>query len=180
MNHVIITGFMGSGKTAVGKRLAKRLGWAFVDLDELVEEREGRPIADIFESGGEQEFRRLERSALADLELASPAIVATGGGTFMDPANRRRLKELGVVVCLVADMDTILERVSRNDTRPLAAGRDSEARLRRLWEKRLPDYRKADVIVETDGLTVEQSAARVLHMVKPRLQADGGERVDEG
>ncbi len=177
--HVVLTGFMGTGKTAVGKRLAKRLRRPFVDLDELIERREGRSISSIFETEGEAAFRRIEADVVAGLSCNEPSVIATGGGTFVAPANRRVLSSLGVVVCLLSDFETIMERVSRNKRRPLAAGEGAREKLERLYEQRMDSYRKADVLVETDGLTVEQSVARVLSIIEPRLKAGPAEVNDE-
>jgi shikimate kinase len=169
--HVVLTGFMASGKTVVGKRLAKRLQRPFIDLDELIEQREKRTISRIFQSDGEEGFRRIEADVVAGLSFAEPAVIATGGGTFVAPANRRALSSLGVVVCLITDFETVMDRVGRNARRPLATGGDAREKLRRLYDDRMEAYRKADVLVETDGLTVEQSAARVLSMIEPRLKS---------
>ena len=176
MTHIVLTGFMAVGKTAVGKRLARKLGWQFIDTDSLIEEREGMAIAAIFEKHGEDHFRRAEREVIAALDPAKPAVIATGGGTFVDDQNRRCLARLGVTVCLVTDLDTILERVGRNGKRPLARGGDARQRLEKLLADRMPVYRKADVLIETDALSVEQSAQRVLSMIEPRLRAAPGAR----
>lgn len=164
---------MASGKTAVGRRLARRLGYDFLDTDHLIEERAGRPISEIFAQGGEAEFRRLERETIAGLHPERPTVLATGGGTFMDKDSRVALHRLGPVVCLVTSLETTLERVGRNDKRPLASGTDAAERLTALYESRLPYYRMADVMVETDGLTVDQAAARVAGAIAPRLRAAG-------
>jgi shikimate kinase len=162
---------MGVGKTAVGKRLAKRLGRPFVDTDQLIEEREGMTIAEIFERQGEKAFRRVEREVVASLAPPVPAVIATGGGTFVDKGNRARLRALGVVVCLVTRFETLIERVGRGGKRPLATG-DAAERLAKLYEARMPVYRQADVLIETDGLSVDQSVSRVLTMIEHRLKAD--------
>jgi shikimate kinase len=168
MLHVVLTGFMASGKTAVGRRLARRLGYEFVDTDQVIEEKAGRPISDIFAREGEASFRRLERDTISALALAAPTVIATGGGTFIDADNRAALHRLGPVVCLVTSPEIILERVSRSDKRPLASGPDAQERLMKLYSSRLPFYRMADVMVETDGLTVDQAAARVAAVIAPR------------
>lgn len=173
MSHVVLTGFMASGKTAVGRRLAKRLGYDFVDTDHLIEARLGMPIADYFARYGEPEFRRIEHEVVSTLVPAHPSVIATGGGTFVQEANREPLRRLGPVVCLVTSLETILERVGRNDKRPLAAGADAALRLGKLLDERRPHYRTADVMVETDGLSVDQAAARVATAIAPRLRERG-------
>jgi len=170
MSHVVLTGFMASGKTAVGRRLAKRLGYDFIDTDQLIEDRVGMPIADFFSRYGESEFRRIEHEVVAALAPPRAAVIATGGGTFVQHANREPLRRLGPVVCLVTSLETILERVGRNDKRPLAAGEDAALRLGNLLEDRMPHYRAADVMVETDGLSIDQAVARVANTLAPRLR----------
>jgi shikimate kinase len=165
---------MAAGKSAVGRRLARRLGRDFIDTDALIEERAGRAITEIFEQDGEKEFRRLERETVAELEPQRPAVIATGGGTFIDERNRDRLRTLGVVVCLVTSIDTVVERSKKNMKRPLAAG--GRVQLEKLFRKRMPAYRQADVLVETDGLTIDQSVSRVLGMIEPRLKRADGRR----
>jgi shikimate kinase len=172
MKHVVLIGFMAVGKTAVGRRLARRLGRPFVDTDHLIEERAGSSIANIFDEHGEEYFRNLEREVIAALSPDEASVISTGGGTFVDDANRKRLAELGVTVCLVTDLDTIVERVQRNDKRPLAQGSEGRKRLERLLKERMPAYRKADILVETDALSIEQSTQRVLTMIEPRLKQD--------
>lgn len=170
MRHIVLTGFMGAGKTAVGRRLAKRLGRPFLDTDQLIEEQSGRTISEIFAEDGEAGFRRIERETVAALAPDAPSVIATGGGTFVDAANQARLRELGVVICLLINIDTVVERTTRNSKRPLASG--GRADLERLFAERLPAYRQADVLVETDNLSIEQSVTRVLSILEPRLKAD--------
>jgi len=174
VKHVVLTGFMAVGKTAVGRRLAKRLGYDFIDTDQLIEQRAGMTIAEMFEKLGEAGFRARERQVISELTLSKPTVIATGGGTFVDEQNRRRLKHLGVVVCLITSLETILDRVGRNDARPLAQG-DARRRLSELYEVRKPAYGKADVLVETEGLTVDQAVSRVSTMIAPHLKGHVGE-----
>lgn len=161
---------MAVGKTAVGKRLARRLERKFIDTDSLIEEREAASVGEIFQLRGEEEFRRIEREVVAALCPPEPAVIATGGGTFVDAANRECLRALGIVVCLITSLDTVLSRVQRSNKRPLAAGPEARERLAELLQRRMVAYRQADVMVETDSLTIEQSTARVLSMVEPRLK----------
>jgi shikimate kinase len=169
VKHVVITGFMAVGKSAVGRRLARRLGYEFVDTDISIEERDGMTIADMFKQLGESAFRAREREFIAGLAPSRPSVISTGGGTFVDDANREKLKSLGVTVCLVTSLETVLERVARNDTRPLAQG-DARTNLSALYESRKAAYGKADVLVETDGLSVEQAVSRVAAMIAPYLK----------
>ena len=171
MKHVVLTGFMAVGKTAVGRRLARRLGYEFIDTDQLIEQQSGMTITRIFEELGEAEFRARERQTIAELTPVRPTVIATGGGTFVDEANRSKLKSLGVVVCLVTSLETILDRVGRNDARPLAQG-EARRRLTELYEARKPAYGKADVLVETDGLSVDQAVSRVSAMIGPYVKGN--------
>ena len=175
MNHVVLTGFMAVGKTAVGKRLARRLGRKFLDTDHVIETREGTSIREIFDKRGESEFRRIEREVVAGLEPEGPSIISTGGGTFVDERNREALRRLGIVVCLVTSIETVIERAGRGGKRPLADGA-SRDRLEKLYNERMEAYRHADVLVETDGLTLDQSVARVLKMIEPRLKGGAGSK----
>jgi len=170
MPHVVLTGFMATGKSAIGRRLARRLGYDFLDTDQVIEEKAGCPIHEIFKREGETAFRQLERETLRALDLPHSTVLATGGGTFVDADNREVLHRLGTVVCLVTSLEIILERVGRSDKRPLAKGPDAAERLTKLYESRLPFYRMADVMVETEGLTVEQAASRVAAAIAPRLR----------
>ncbi|MFT4570218.1 MAG: shikimate kinase [Hyphomicrobiaceae bacterium] len=170
LTHIVLTGFMASGKTAVGRTVARRLGWDFIDLDHFIEAKEGRSVAEIFSTDGEAAFRDIENRAVVELALERSTVLATGGGTFTFERNRKALRELGVVVCLVTKLETILERAGRNSKRPLAQGPGADERLASLYEERLPSYRKADVLVETEGLTVHGAAARVIAMLAPRLR----------
>ena len=168
--NIILTGFMGTGKTAVGKKLAKRLGWKFVDVDELIEKSAKASIADIFTQHGEAVFRRLERAHINRLIHGHHQVIATGGGAVIDPMNRRRLRASGVVVCLVARPRVILDRVGRRiDVRPLLARKDPLTRIRALLSDRAAAYKQADLTVDTSDLTAEQVTERIWQAVSPCL-----------
>jgi shikimate kinase len=117
--NIVLIGFMGSGKSSIGRLIAGRLGFQFVDTDALVVERAGREIADIFKYDGEEYFRDLETAALESLAYRERCVIATGGGVVLRERNRELLRELGLVVLLTASEDVIFERVSRNSKRPL-------------------------------------------------------------
>ena len=165
---VILTGFMATGKTEVGRKLAALLGAPFVDTDALVESATGRTVADIFAREGEPHFRALEREAVERACAIDGAVVATGGGTLLDPENRRRLAAAGPVVCLTAAPDEVLRRVGGGADRPLLAGPDRLARIRELIAARAQAYDSAAHTIDTTGLRVDDVVARVRSLVADR------------
>lgn len=158
---IILVGFMGTGKTSVGKILAKRLGMRFIDMDDLIVERAGKSIPEIFEQDGESVFREWERNVVLDLEGCHDFIVATGGGVVLNPDNVRDLSRHGFLVCLTATPKTILERL-RNDTgRPLLAKGDKEDRIRSLLATRQHLYNAIPRCIKTDGLSAHAVADQI-------------------
>jgi shikimate kinase len=170
--QIVLTGFMGTGKSEVGRRLARRLGRPFVDTDDLVEAATGRSVREIFAVEGEGRFRDLERVAVEKACSVPEAVIATGGGTVMDPENRRRLAAAGPIVCLAADPEVILGRVRDPGTRPLLAGApaptDRLGRIRSLLDARAATYALAAHTVDTSGLTVDEVVDRVEALVAGR------------
>ncbi len=166
MKKVVLTGFMASGKSAVGRALAARLERRFIDSDHEIVARAGKPIARIFAEDGEAAFRALEREVIADLTAApEPAVIATGGGALLDDANYTALSRVGTIVCLVARPEVIARRVSAsNVARPkLAEGNlPLEQRIAQLMEERKAAYARAEIIVDTSDLPVSAVAERVL------------------
>jgi shikimate kinase len=146
-----LVGFMGSGKSAVGRLLAHELGWSFADIDEDIEQVQGISIAEIFDTRGEQEFRGIEGEALRrrvrEVECGRPMVLALGGGAFVDPANQKLLQERGVTLWLDCPFLRISARVEAQTHRPLA--RDPE-KLRQLFDDRQDVYRKAEHRIEAD------------------------------
>ncbi len=153
MNHVILIGFMGCGKSSVGKALADALHEQFVDTDVLIEEQEGRKISDIFRESGEEYFRELETLVLRQLLRSEERqIIAVGGGLPVRPVNQKYLKQLGTVVYLMAQPDTLAARLQGDDTRPMLQGGELKRRIRELMDAREEIYDGlADVRVVTDG-----------------------------
>jgi shikimate kinase len=157
MGLIVLTGFMGSGKSEVGRRLARRLGRAFVDTDELIEARAGKSVASIFAEDGEAAFRRFEREAVVEATRRGDAVVALGGGAVLDPDNVAALRAAGIVICLTARPDTILTRVGRGLERPLLAGGDPRATITRLLVERKAAYdAAADWTVDTSDSSVDE------------------------
>lgn len=160
---------MGTGKTTVGRMLAERLGFGFVDTDKLIEERYG-PIPEIFANQGEQQFRAIEHEVASELSLRDGLVISTGGGMVLNPANEAALAANGPIVCLVASVDEVLARVTRGRTgvqRPLLQGSDPRQRIKELMAAREAAYSRFPQVV-TDGRTPGQVADAVLEEITPR------------
>jgi shikimate kinase len=146
-----LVGFMGSGKSTVGRLLADEMGWSFADIDEDIEAAQGVSIAEVFDTQGEEEFRRVEREALRkrlrEVEGGKPTVLSLGGGAFIDPENRKLLEERGVTVWLDCPFERISARMDGQTHRPLA--RDPE-KFQRLYDDRRDSYSQAEYRVEAD------------------------------
>jgi shikimate kinase/3-dehydroquinate synthase len=162
MTNIAITGFMGTGKSAVGREVARRLGWQFVDMDDVIVERAGKSIPRIFAEDGERAFRALESQVCADLSAQEELVIATGGGALVNAGNRRVMMHDSTVVCLTAAPDEILRRVGDDDNRPLLNVPDPRARIAELLDARCAAYQAIPWQVETTGLSVAQVAERVI------------------
>lgn len=162
--NLILTGFMGSGKTSVGVRLSYRLKMTVEDTDKLIERREGRSISDIFASDGEAYFRRKETELLRELteKRQNVRIFSVGGGTPVNPENRTLLKRLGTVIWLRIRPETVYERLKDDTTRPLLQCEDPRGRIRQLLESREEAYMScADIVVDVDGLEMEEILQKI-------------------
>lgn len=161
MCNIVLIGFMGTGKTRVGVALAERLGLTFVDMDAVIEAREGRPITDIFATEGEVHFRQVERALVQELARQEGRVIGTGGGVVLNADNIRAFEATGLVVCLQASPETILDRVAHDTTRPLLAGVDKMQKIRGILATRSHLYAALPHQVDTNGLSVEEVVAQI-------------------
>jgi len=172
-SSIFLIGPMGSGKSAVGKRLAARLRRSFHDTDGEIERRTGVDIAYIFEKEGEAGFRRRESEVIAELTQLEDIVLATGGGAVLDANNRQHLAERGYVVYLEASVEQQFGRTRGSKVRPLLAGEDRRAKLAELMSVREPLYREiADYCVETDGRRVDAVASEIEQHWRRHAQPD--------
>lgn len=160
--NIVLTGFMGTGKTAVGMALAKRLGWKFVDTDELIRERESMTIPEIFAERGEEYFRTVENAVAAQCSSENGTIIATGGGMPVNPHNRKLLNAAGMAVNLVCELDELFRRIGEGHSRPLLDGADRVQRAFDLLKDREPVYGSFPFQMDTTGLTVDEVVTRIL------------------
>ncbi len=160
--NIILCGFMGTGKTTVGKLVAERLGWRFVDTDQVIESRDGRSIKAIFAQDGEAAFRRMEAELCAELVGWRRTVIATGGGIVLEPANRENLASAGLVVCLEAPASEIVGRLSGVTDRPLLADADPVVRINDLLAARAEAYSALPYHVNTAGCLPEHVAQQVI------------------
>ncbi len=167
-NNVILVGFMGSGKTTIGKLLALRLKKKFVDMDDVLEERAGKAISLVFSEDGEPHFRDMERKLVRELAAGENQVIAAGGGVVLNPDNIADFSRSGRVICLLASENEILRRVSSSTARPLLEKGDKLQSIRNLMEKRRPLYESIHDRVDTSGLTQEE----VVEVIMLMLMAD--------
>jgi shikimate kinase len=168
--NVILVGFMGAGKSTVGRLLARRLGRCFVETDAMITAREGRSIPEIFTDRGEAYFRRLETEVLDALAEKRGHVIATGGGFPCGPGVMDRLLELGTVVWLAADFDAAYARATRGGGRPMLAGRSAEDAAA-LYETRQESYRRAHLAIDTSPMSIDAVVGRIVRHLRERERA---------
>jgi shikimate kinase len=164
--NIILAGFMGTGKTVVGKAVADALGMRYIDTDLMVEAQAKKSIPVIFETEGEQAFRRYETEAIRRVTHLKGYVVSTGGGAPMLEENLTNMKRAGMVVCLLASPEVILDRTSHTDYRPLLRTPDPMKKILALLKIREPQYKKADHVIDTTNLTVDEVAQKVITLWK--------------
>lgn len=168
---IVMVGLMGCGKSAVGRRLAAKLGLPFTDADDEIEKAAGKSIEDIFAEHGEPYFREGERKVLARLLGTGSQVLATGGGAFMNAETRAAIGRTGISVWLKADLPLLVRRVSKRGNRPLLKAGDPEVVMRNLMEVRYPVYAEADITVESRDVPHEVIVAEILERLQERLVA---------
>jgi shikimate kinase len=163
IQNLALVGFMGTGKTTIGKMIAETLRFTFVDTDEMIEARTGKTIAQIFASEGEPKFRELERVVVDELADRKKCIISTGGGLPVFGDNLDQLKLHSLTVCLWSSPEKIFERVKNQTHRPLLNEPDPLAKIRALLGVREPFYRRADVLVNTELRSARELAQQIIH-----------------
>ncbi len=170
MKNIVLTGFMGAGKSTVGRMLAKDLGYRFFDMDEFIEKETRMRVADIFKISGEAHFRGIEADLVKRLAtggFGSGLVVSAGGGAVVDEANRAALKAFGAVICLSAGVDEILNRLKGSgDSRPLLDSPDRRERIAELLEKRRLAYMDANLCIDTTGMEARAVVERIKAFLK--------------
>lgn len=174
-SNVVLIGFMGTGKTSIGKILASKLGCAFVDLDHKIEADHKMKIPEIFKKYGESHFRELEKQAVKEVSVRRGIVIATGGGTVKDSENMKLLKENGNVICLTADVDEIMFRTEREGDRPVLDKKgkdqgDRRAAIEKLLEERKEFYDKADYKVDTTDWSPLQIVEDICNYLKNNVK----------
>jgi len=162
MRNIVLAGFMGTGKTAVGKELSRILSMRLVDIDHEVEQTEAMAIRDIFLTKGEPYFRECEAEIIRKHAAEKKLIIATGGGTVLREDNLAALRKNGIIFCLTARPETIFARISRNDDRPLLQGDERMGKIRDLLASRTPLYEQAGIMIDTENKTPLQIAEEII------------------
>lgn len=163
--NIYLVGFMGTGKTAVGKELAKKKKWQFVDLDDLIELKEKRTIADIFAKEGEPYFRRIEKLVLREVAKEKKFVVACGGGIVIDKDNIKVMKDTGIIICLTTTPEAILKRTAGYAHRPLLNVSDPKKQIELLLKLRSPYYAQADKTIDTSKISVKEVADKIFKLI---------------
>lgn len=164
--NIIITGFMGTGKSVVAKELARKLKMEFIDMDQIIEEDQGMSISDIFARYGENYFREQENKLVKKLSQKENMVIATGGGTLLSSDNARMLGQAGEIVCLYADSQTIYNRVRRKNDRPLLKGENILNKINLLLEERKKIYDNMKWKINTSNFTTQEVVDKIINLLK--------------
>ena len=164
--NIYLVGFMGTGKTSVGKVLAKELNMRFVEMDEVIEQREKRPITEIFAKDGEEAFRKIEKGLVAEISKEDNLVVSCGGGVVLDNENIKNLKSSGIMICLWAEPEVIYERTKDQFHRPLLNVKDPKKRIKELFNYRRPFYEVSDYSIDTSNLSIREVVDKIIKVIK--------------
>lgn len=164
MRNIVLVGFMATGKTTVGRLIAHKAGMGFISIDELIEKKEGMPIKDIFSLKGEGYFRKAERAAVAEASKARASVIDAGGGVVIDELNVRDLKAGGIIFCLDATPEEILERAKGLTHRPLLNVSDPLSEIIKIMEARAEYYERADYHIDTGGRSAPEVAEAIIEI----------------
>lgn len=168
VRNIVLTGFMGTGKTAVGKILARMLGFILIDVDTEIEKEQKTTITEIFRQRGEPAFRDIESAMIERLSGMERAVLSTGGGAVLRPDNMDALRRRGIIICLKASPEAVLSRIGSSKTRPLLQVDDPLQKIRELYDYRKPYYEKADIIIDTDDKAPLQVAEEIIKAIRNR------------
>lgn len=165
-SNIYLVGFMGSGKTTVGKEVAQKMNMQFIDLDGLIEEKQGQNIVDIFAQKGKDYFRKLEAEAVKDISMVSNMVVACGGGIVLNRDNINIMEDRGLLVCLDASPEIIYERTKGYTHRPLLNVDNPKEKIEEMIKKRAPFYQQVEKHIDTSDLSVSEVSKKVLNLYK--------------
>ena len=168
MNNIYLVGFMGTGKTTVGRELAKKKKWQFLDLDDLIELREKRTISSIFTQEGEPYFRKVEKKVLKEIAKEKKFVVACGGGIVLDKDNIKTMKKTGIMICLSASPQVILERTAAYRHRPLLNVGNPKKQIELLLKLRAPYYAQAHKTIDTSKISMREVVEKILKLVQKK------------
>lgn len=166
LSNLVLTGFMGTGKSAVGKTAASKLGFDFIDIDNEIEKRTNMTIPYIFESFGEEHFREIEYETVKEISLKTKMVISTGGGVVINPENINNLRTKGFIVLLKARPDIIFRNVSKDKSRPLLKCENPMAKICELLEKRKENYKNNDFEIDVSELNVEEAAQKAVEIFR--------------
>lgn len=165
-SNIVLTGFMGAGKSTVGKLLARKMNLNLVDTDEEIEKKTGMSIPEIFEKFGEGKFREIEAEVVKEVSKLSKTIIVTGGGVVLKKENINELRKRGMVVYLHAEPEVVYSRIKEDKSRPLLQSGNPLKRIKELMEFRKPFYKNYDIKVDTSDLSVEEVVDKIIKSVK--------------